>query len=291
MLTLLNLFLYLIIYLVAILPYWVQYAVAYKLYVLVYYVVGYRKKIVQSNLELIFPKKSPSEIKSLKRKFYRHFVQVFIDTITPLAWSRDTMNAHYTIKNLELLERHLKERSVLLMAGHYANWEWAVSIGNHTSQQTYVVYQPIKNKFFDRLIHQIRSKSNSIMLPNGLVAKTVISHIKAGKKGVYTMVLDQSPMLAQTKLWAPFMGVEVPIHTGAEALAMKANMAVLYIKTQRVKRGYYSVEFEEITAQAALNKPFEITRKFIQMLENQISSQPELYFWTHRRWKHAGKKP
>ncbi len=282
---------YLLVYLVAILPRWLKWAVSLKLYIIVFYLLGYRKKTVLQNLSLSFPKKTSADLKNLRRKFYHQFIEVFIDAITPLVWTREQMNTHYCIDNIDLLEKHLRERSVLLMAGHYANWDWTVSIGNHIEEPAYVVYQPVKSDFYDKLIHKIRSKSNSTMLPSGQVAKAVLFNVKSGKKAVYTLVADQSPLLSQTKLWLPFMGVEVPVHTGAESLAVKADMAVLYIKTRKVKSGYYAIEFEEITASAAKENMFDITKKFISLLEEQIRNRPELYLWSHRRWKHAGKKP
>lgn len=285
-----NLIAYFWIYLISVSPQWLKSILVFKLYLLVYYGVGYRKKTVRSNLILSFPDKSLTELRRIERKFYHHFIQIFMDTISPLSWSEDEINSHYQIENIELLQQYLSQRSVLLIAGHYANWEWVTSIANRIDTNAYVVYQPIHNPFFDQLLLKIRSKYKSELIPSGAVAKQVISNVKKGKRAVYTMVSDQSPMLEFSKFWMPFMGVEVPVHTGAESLAKKGGMAVLYLCTKRIKKGYYSVVFKELSTNAAQESEHEITRAFYKALEAQINETPELYFWTHRRWKHANKR-
>lgn len=282
---------FLLISIVVHLPKWFKYLFELKLFILIYYVFGYRKKVVLDNLVLAFPNKDVRDLKRLRRKFYKHLIDVFMETIQPLAWDVHTMNTHYKLVNVEDVEKQLKERSVLLMGGHYANWDWVCSIASRLSTPSYVVYQKIRNDNFERIVYKIRSKFGSIMVPNGKVAKTVLQNQRANKRAVYTMVSDQSPMLSMAKLWLPFMGVEVPVHTGAASLAVKSKMAVFYIKTKRVTKNYYESEFIELSHDASTIDEVALTKNYFKALENQINEDPTYYFWTHKRWKHAGKKP
>lgn len=273
------------------LPKWIKYLLELKLFILVYYIFGYRKHIVLDNLKIAFPDRSLQSLKKLRKQFYKHLIDVFMETIQPLAWDKNQMQQHYKLLNIELVEKAAEKGSVLLMGGHYANWDWVCSIASWVSKPAYVVYQPISSDHFDRLIHKIRSKFGSIMVPNGKVAKTVLQNQRKGLTAIYTMVSDQSPMLSMAKMWLPFMGVEVPVHTGAASLAVKSNMAVFYIKTHKVSKNHYEVEFIELIDDASNTDEASLTKAYYNSLEAQINEDPAYYFWTHKRWKHAGKKP
>jgi len=281
---------YLVIIIIASLPKWIKNLLELKLFILIYYVVGYRKKVVYNNLKLAFPNKNSSEISKLRRSFYRHLIDVFMETVQPIAWDKETMNKHFKIQHIEVVKKQLNERSVLLMGGHYANWDWLCSIAAELEEPSYVVYQRIKDKNFERLIHKIRSRFGSILVPNGKVAKTVLLNQRQGVRAAYTMISDQSPQLSRTKLWLPFMGTEVPVHTGAASLAIKAKMAVFYVKTIKTHKNTYETEFVLLSADASTLDERSLTQLYYDQLEAQIKNDPAYYFWTHRRWKHAGKK-
>lgn len=86
------------------------------------------------------------------------------------------------------------------------------------------------------------------------------------------------------------MGIEVPVHMGAENLARELDLNVLYLKVSKVKRGYYEAEFIEITDDIQNQPMYSVTQKFLHLVEEQIIEKPDYYFWTHKRWKHKGKK-
>jgi KDO2-lipid IV(A) lauroyltransferase len=105
------------------------------------------------------------------------------------------------------------------------------------------------------------------------------------------MVSDQSPMVSKAQYWSEFMGITVPIFVGTEALARKLDLAVVFLKVSKVKRGYYQAEFIPIADRGKATKENEITEKFLRLAEQQIREKPEHYLWTHRRWKHRDKAP
>ena len=72
---------YAFVWLIAWLPLPVLYGLSDFLYLIIYYVVGYRKKVVRANLKNSFPEKSSAELLSIEKQFYRHFSDVFIETV------------------------------------------------------------------------------------------------------------------------------------------------------------------------------------------------------------------
>ena len=82
------------------------------------------------------------------------------------------------------------------------------------------------------------------------------------------------------------MGIEVPVHTGAEMLSKKYDMNVVFLKVKKVRRGYYQANFEVLSENAQNVPDYEITDKFLKLVEQQIYEAPEYYLWTHKRWKH-----
>ena len=83
------------------------------------------------------------------------------------------------------------------------------------------------------------------------------------------------------------MGVEVPVYTGAERLARELNIPIVFAKINRVKRGFYEVEFKLLTDSPKKLMSNVITDTFTEWLEEQIRKDPSQYFWTHKRFKYA----
>ena len=90
--------------------------------------------------------------------------------------------------------------------------------------------------------------------------------------------------------WTDFMGKKVPFYTGSERMAKEFDMAVIYLHVDKVKRGYYKASLINIADNPTETENNQITLDYIQHLEKQIREKPELYLWTHKRWKHLGKE-
>ncbi len=290
----LQLLAYILIYpfllLISILPFKVFYWFSNGVYVLIYHIIGYRKKVVSQNLKLVFPEKPISELKTIEKKFYKHMVDMFLEMVKSISISKKELNKRFIIKNPEELKRLEKQnKSVIIMYGHYASYEWSYVVENHINFKGYGIYKKIKNKYFDRLVRRIRSKYNT-----GLIhTKESISRINKLKenneKFMIAFLSDQSPKLKKTYHWTSFMGIHVPCYTAAEMLAKKMDFAVSYLKIDKVKRGYYEAEFISLADNANDYNDYEITDRFTKLLENQIKAAPEYYLWTHKRWKHRNK--
>ncbi len=282
---------YPLLWLISILPYRLFYRFADGVYVVVYRIVGYRKKVVRDNLSLVFPEKSAQELKNIEIAFYKHFCDMFLEMVKTMSLSKEQVKRRYAVLNIELLQQIEKDKSILIVCSHYANWEWNVSINNYVRSKGYAVYQKIANQYFDAWVKRVRARWNTTLITQQETARTVVSNLKNNVTGIFGMVSDQSPQPHRAQYWTEFMGIKVPVINGAEVMARKMDLAVVFLKVSKVKRGYYQAEFIPITTAGSETEPHEITDRFLRLAEQQIYEKPEHYLWTHKRWKHSDKVP
>lgn len=216
---------------------------------------------------------------------------MFLEMVKTMSLSKEAVKKKYHITNIEVFQEIEKTKSILIVCSHYANWEWNVSINNYVQSKGYAVYQKISNKYFDAFIRKTRAKWNTELITQKETVKTVVRNHQNGIRAGYGMVSDQSPQAHRAQYWKEFMGIKVPIFNGAETLARKLDLAVVFLKVSKVKRGYYQAEFIPITLAGSKTEKNEITNRFLELTEQQILERPEHYFWTHRRWKHRDKVP
>jgi len=287
---------YIIIYpflwLVSILPFRLLYAVSDGLFVLLYYVIGYRKKVVKENLNLVFPEKSEKEINRITKTFYRHLSDMVVESIKSISISEEEMMKRFKFTNIE--EVHKIEdanKSMVMMCAHYGSWEWIFILQQHVKSMGYGIYKRIENKYFDRLVKRIRAKYNSHLITTKEAYPRLIEAKENGELTINGFISDQSPRRRKAVYWNEFMNIKVPIHTGAEILAKKLDMAVIFFSVKKVGRGYYETTFETITMTPNDYKDYEITDIYLKLVEKQIYEAPEYYLWTHKRWKYRNDVP
>jgi KDO2-lipid IV(A) lauroyltransferase len=284
-------FAYPALWLISILPYRVFYLFSDFVFFTVFHVFGYRKKVVYDNLKLVFPEKTEKEIRRIRKEFFKHMCDMFLEMVKTMGLSKEDIKKRYHIKNVEIIQEIEQEKSILVPCSHYANWEWNVSLNLYVQSKGYAVYQKVANKYFDKLVKDFRSRWNTTLITTHETVKTVMRNKKQNITAIYGMVSDQSPMVVHAHYWDKFMGITVPIYNGTEVLARKLDLAVVFMKVSKVKRGYYEAEFIPITLSGADTEPNEITKKFIKLAEQQIHEKPEHYLWSHKRWKHRDKVP
>ena len=275
----------------SILPFKVLYIVSDFFYVLLYKIIGYRVKTVRANIKLALPHLTDTERLAIEKKFYKHLCDLFLEMVKTLTITQKELDERFTYTNLELLKEYEnKGKSIILMLPHYANWEWIIGMGKHLNYKGFGIYKALSNKYFDKLMRDMRSKFNAELVSTKDTTFVIKQNQAQNLHGVYLFLSDQTPLLRAGLHWEKFMGVEVPVHMGAEGLARKLDMNILYIHIDKVKRGYYQSTFTGITDDIRNEPKYEPTRKFLTLVENQIKAVPEYYFWTHKRWKYAGKK-
>lgn len=283
---------YPLLWLISILPFWLFYRVSDVVYFIVYHLVGYRKKTVTHNLKLVFPEKSSEEIIKIRKKFYAHMCDMFLEMVKSISISEEELKKRFVFTNLEELRRIEKlDKSIMLMCGHYASFEWLFALQlNNLNHKAYGIYKKIRNPGFDKLINDIRRRFGAELIQNSKSTLRIAHNQKEGIRGAYAMIADQSPKSPNYKFWTDFMGKKVPFYTGSERMAKEFDMAVIYLHVGKVKRGYYKASLINIADNPTETENNQITLDYIQHLEKQIREKPELYLWTHKRWKHLGKE-
>jgi KDO2-lipid IV(A) lauroyltransferase len=280
-----------ILFFVSRLPFPIFYLLSDVICFILYTIFGYRKAVVRSNLKLALPDLNETEYRVIEKKFYRHLCDLFLEIIKSMGMKKEEMMKRFQVKNIEVLTQfEAQNRSVFILCGHYASWEWMMSLGYHMNHTGFGIYRPLTNPYFDRLIKSIRSRHNAFMIPQKKAAEIIRLKEKRNERGVYGFASDQSPRPTPKSYWRTFMGIKVPVYTGAERLSRELNIPLVFGKINRVKRGYYEVEFKLLSDQPKLTKQNEITDSYTQWLEAQIIEDPSQYFWTHKRFKHAKLK-
>lgn len=278
---------------ISILPWPIFYALSDFVFFVIYRVVKYRKRVVTANLKLAFPEKSYEEIKSIRKAFYRHMCDMFLEMIKSITISPEETQQRFVFKNLEALRKlEAENKSIILLAAHYANYEWGNSIQLTTTHDVVGVFKPIKNEHFNNFAKKIRARFGADVIPSKKVMRYVIQRERnKNNPTLYGLVGDQSPNASKTDFKIPFMNHDVPVFVGGEVLAKKMDMAICYLKVDKVKRGFYEAEVVLVQNDLSNNtNNFEAIRSYYQMLEAQIRDKPEFYLWTHKRWKHADTK-
>ncbi|MCF7568060.1 lysophospholipid acyltransferase family protein [Sabulilitoribacter arenilitoris] len=279
------------LWLISILPFRLLYMFSDGMFILLYHVIGYRKEVVYQNLKLVFPNKSEKEIKRISEAFYHHFCDMMLESVKSLTISETEMKKRFTFTNIDEIKQHEKNnRSVVLMCAHYGNFEWIFILQKYISAKGYAVYKQLANKYFDALIKRIRAKYNSYLITTKETIPTLVKAKLEGELTINGFAADQSPKINKAYHWNSFMDINVPIHTGAEMLAKKLDMVVVFFAVKKVKRGYYETTFKTITTTPKDYKNYAITDIYLKLVEQQIIEAPEYYLWTHKRWKHRDKQ-
>jgi len=278
---------YPLLWLISILPFRLFYLFSDFVYFLVYRVIGYRKKVVRENLALTLPHLSDAERKDIEKKFYKHMCDMFLEMIKTMSISPEEMEKRFHVTNIDLVLDYAKKgKSVILVASHYASYEWLLTINPKLGFQGIAVYKKLANPYFDKLVRKIRSKYNTEMIETRKAIPTMAQNQRNGVLSMYGLASDQSPKLDRIFHSMKFLGIEVPVHTGAEMLAKKYDLAVIMVKVKKVRRGYYEATFLSLADNPKDFEDFEITEMYLKEVEKQILETPEFYLWTHKRWKH-----
>ena len=279
-----------ILWLLSILPFRVLYLFSDFLSFVLFRIIGYRKEVVLDNIKMAFPEKSEKEIRKIRRQFFKHFTDVFMEMIKSITISEKNVHKRFVFEDIEVInDLYKKNRSVIVVGSHYANWEWMVSINNLVHHKGYAVYTPIGNKYFDKMMLKYRTKYGGDFIKPSVAKKTYIENEKNGVLTINALVSDQSPQMKKTQYWSTFFNAFVPVHVGAEKIAKELNQAVVYYKVSKVKRGHYKCTFKLLAENPREFEDFKITDMFLREVEHQVAEAPQYYFWTHKRFKHMDK--
>ena len=275
------------IYLLSALPFRALYTLSNGMYVFLYHIMGYRKKVVITNLKNSFPEKTEEEINTICKQYYSYLCDLFLETFKTLTISKKSMLKHcyFHPDAQKLFDRLADEnKSVILVLGHLGNWEWA---GNTFSlccrHQLCVIYHPLRNKQFDGLMYKMRSHFGTKLIAKKDTFRTMLA--QKGELNVTAFIADQTPF-PENAYWVRFLNQDTPVFKGTEIIAKKINYPVVYVNVDRIKRGYYELNAEMLCEDPAATADEEITLMHTRRLEQDIIARPETWLWSHKRWKH-----
>lgn len=277
------------LYLSSLLPMRILYLIADFFYFFLYYVFGYRKEVVMANLLQAFPGKTEKERKKIARKFYRNFVDHWIETVKLLSISKTAMNKRVS-GNFEVFQQlYASGRSVQVNLGHFFNWETMTLHAGINQPYTFLtVYLPQSSKIMNRLILYIRGRWGNPLLPSSDMARAIIPWRK--KQYLLALGADQRPVTPDNAYWLNFLNKPAGFVKGPERYARGQGIPVVMMTTTRKKRGQYHFDYFLLCDDSKALPEGELIRRYVRHLEENIQLQPELYLWSHKRWKHPWKE-
>ncbi len=273
-------------YLLSLLPFAILYFLSDISFLILFYIVGYRKRVVFTNLVNSFPEKSTDELRKIQKGFYRHFCDLTFESIKNLTISKKSIRKRFRVKNLDLVHAYFNQKkSIILYLGHYGNWEWLAAMSLYVQHQMVAFYQPLSNELFDKLIKFSRERFGLIAVKSNLGYKALVNFSNQNIL-TFTLVLgDQSPPGHSSMHWMTFLNQETAFLTGADRIAKKLDMVVLFPLFRKLSRGHYEIELEVIQEQVNDVESSRIIENYAKRLESAIIQNPTLWLWSHRRWK------
>lgn len=280
---------YLVIIPISVLPFPVLYLFSNKLFFLFYYVFGYRKKIVLQNIRKSFPAKTEKEHVEICKKFYKHFCDIIVESLKTFTISEKEVLKRVVCNHPEVINKYFdQQRSVIISGGHFNNWElFAVAVDALIKPKAAGIYKPLSNKYFDTKMLSTRGRYGLLMIPTKEVKRFFDANINISTATIFGN--DQSPSNPNNAYWMNFLNQDTGVTFGTEKYAKEYNYPVIYGRLNKIKRGYYSLDFIEVSDAPRETAYGEITEKVTLLLEKDIQAAPEYWLWTHRRWKH--KRP
>ena len=280
-------------YLISLLPMWILYRLSDILYFLVYYIIGYRKKVVRKNLKNSFPEKSDRERLSIEKKFYAFFCDYIVETLKMFSISDEQMKKRMHFEGVPEMVQALKDEKKLfgfIYLGHYCNWEWVASLSARVYEVDPIIfgghiYHPLRNRIFDRLLKGIRARFHGNNVPMKETLRKIIELKKAERRTILGFISDQTPKWNSIHHWTQFFNQDTPVFIGTERIGKQVDALIFYADIKRIKRGYYLCKITRMVDDVQTYKDYEVTDLYIRKLEQTIRKVPAYWLWTHNRWK------
>ena len=269
-------------------PLWLLHRCADLVWPLLFYLIRYRRKVVDQNLHIAFPDMSHTQRKVLARKFYRGFVDTAVETIKALDMPAREFTRRVTMIDGHILTNAMQNRTqpVIVTTLHMGNWEWMLhAVALHFNTIIDPVYKPLHSEKSERFIQALRDRFGGKSLKMADTARNVMRQRKRFR--LVSMVADQAPSGAERAHWIPLFGRVTGFYTGAETLARATNIPLVFAYCRRVRRGYYEVTFRELAPQPVERKAegTPITETYRDLVEEAVRTQPEDWLWSNRRFK------
>lgn len=270
----------------AVLPFGLLYKISDLTYYIIRYVIRYRYDLVIGNLKRSFPEKS--DIGKTANDFYRHLSDCIFETIKLLYISDKQLDEHIKVVGSDLIEKLAEDgRSIILFLGHYGNWEWVQAVIRHYSRPAInaEIYRPPKNQVMCRIIERVRSRFDTIAIPQDRAVRHLLKMHQDGMQFVVGFISDQRPNSANLYHWTTFLNQDTAYPTGGEEIGSHLNAHFVYLSVEKICRGHYVMTFQEMQTDQYKEEKFPYTLRFLQLMEESIRKEPAYWLWSHNRWE------
>jgi KDO2-lipid IV(A) lauroyltransferase len=262
------------------------------LWLIVFRVFGYRRKVIRSNLAQAFPEWSADQREEVAVRHERYFVDLLLETFVLLRLSPAELEKRVEIRGLDQLRELAREgKNFLFVMGHFGNWEWGgAQMSRLLVHQQFAIYHPLSNRGFDRLLYAIRRRHLNRLIPMKVTFQKMraFNRVRSWGKLLYNVcfIADQAAR-PENACWTRFLGRETAVFWGTERTAREFGFPVFYLSAQRPRRGHYIATIEKLCDEPRATPEGAITVRFTRRLEADVRREPEIWLWTHRRWKHS----
>lgn len=270
---------------VARLPLPALYLLSDVIYFFIYHVIGYRRRVTMQNLREAFPEKTIRELHQIEKDYYHFLAETIVETVKLLHISPANMARRVRISNPEaILDSVRAGRNVVLMLGHYGNWEWVQEMSRCLPPDVFMatIYHPLKSHLWDEVYKEIRSRWNVNVIPQDHAVKALLNPVN--KPWVCGFIADHRPLWITEDNIVPFLNHHTSFIYGPEVIGKKTGADFFFLEMDREKRGHYSITFRQLAPQDD-DHPYTYTREFWRLFEEQIRRRPAFWLWSHKRWK------
>ena len=273
-------------FVLSIVPFWLLYLLSDVIFIFVYRIFKYRRVVVRGNLERSFPDKTIPEIIEIEKKFYHHFCDLAFESIKILSMSNPSITKRFKITNQDFIEElYDQKKSIIMYTSHYGNWEWLSFLPLLIPYHVQTFYQKLSNNYFDQFMLMLRSNHGADGIESKQGYKSMVK-LKQDKKMALTCIIgDQSPKKHSSKHWVNFLNQDTAFLVGADRIAEKLNQTVIFVSFTKPSRGKYEITFIPMQRNEDKEKGETLIDQYAKLLEKNIHKTPELWLWSHRRWK------
>lgn len=258
------------------------------IFFMLYRVVRYRLGVVRDNLANSFPEKSPEERGRIEHRFYRHLSEVFVDTIRLASISREEILERMVYTNIEENERRMEDKNWICAMSHYGSWELTINYVCLSDHRLLAVYRPLHSEGFDFYYYLVRSRFGTQPVPMHEIYREVIKAQRPDSQRIgVALISDQTPPIHEIKHWYRFLSQDTPFFSGAEKIARRFHMPIVFMYVRQTRPRHYEAEMIPIYDGREDVSEYEITQRYVEHLEAMIRETPHLWMWSHRRWKHT----
>ena len=239
------------------------------------------KRRIVENLDLTMPHKDVREKKQFIQKSGKFIGVTFTELLFNSEFQKNVKQFHYSLNDLKpLLVAKKQGRPIIIVSAHLGPWEAVRAVLKNHGLTAGAIYKKNKNQFYEKLhLKAIKAGGEPIFSTGLSGTKKMVHHLK--NAGIIAIMLDQA---ANDGEYFNFLGVPAKTSTSVAKIALKLNALVVPCFAVRAKdEEIINVYFEKPISNSDYR---DMTAKLTESIENRVKSDPQQWYWLHRRWKY-----